>query len=309
MTKEIAKIEDQETVIVSLTGYGNAVVKVEQEVPQGIEIADRYKMLMQKAEYSGLDHRKVINLGTKATMEILCNRIKTSDDVSRNLGYPSLGDIAKYDRVKQASNMVYFSVSLFTGIINVTNKLPEVALRFISDDVVSSYPQLCISEIPYILRQGISGRYGEIYNALRVDTVIGWFEQYCNTERSEIYHSQIRRKQEQENRRQVEEFAKAPQLSEADRLKQLDFAKKLTAIALSKQEKPYEGIDKRAANLEHWCELNGQDYQGYLLEISRQVEIDMASGLAPAGMDSKTYASVLEIVKFKEVLDAKPAKS
>ena len=85
-------------------------------------------------------------------------------------------------------------VLLFTEIENVPG--PQ-QIGFLAEQLKNDFPNMEIGEFIIALKNGIIGKYGAIYNSIRIDTIYQWFEKYYSITWPEIEANAARKRLQQ----------------------------------------------------------------------------------------------------------------
>lgn len=108
-------------------------------------------------------------------------RPKSVDDVFAS-SEPALGMIAKELGENQARAVVVILLSEIVDFFNSSNTMNDSQVATTTDLIIEEYPYFKIDDLKLAFRNGMKGKYGEIYNRLDGSVIMGWLKQY-NRER------------------------------------------------------------------------------------------------------------------------------
>lgn len=91
---------------------------------------------------------------------------------------PALSTVRKYHGDETAKYAVKEIIAEAASMLNIGKNLQAHQIEFMADEVLRDWYFLTLAEIKYLMRQGITGKYGELYDRLDVAVVSGWFERY-----------------------------------------------------------------------------------------------------------------------------------
>lgn len=132
--------------------------------------------ILQAAEKKQL---AVLQTSPKQYLQAL--RPKSVDDVFAS-SEPALGMIAKELGENQARAVVVILLSEIVDFFNSSNTMNDSQVATTTDLIIEEYPYFKIDDLKLAFRNGIKGKYGEIYNRLDGSVIMGWLKQY-NRER------------------------------------------------------------------------------------------------------------------------------
>lgn len=110
------------------------------------------------------------------------SKLKTMQNVIES-DTPSISKIGKqYGSEFQKSFLIAWVLYL-NEILTLKRPLGEAQIEMVVDLIISDFPLLKISDITFIFKNAISGKYGEFYESLTIPKIISWFtdhfEQRC----------------------------------------------------------------------------------------------------------------------------------
>lgn len=227
-----------------------------------LPISDQHRELAAQAQYSMADHARVVKYAGKAGVEQLLRRIRTQEDLSKNLGAPTISDISKYDSSDQAIAVVGMIIEDRLKLRKTDNTLNAAQFAFLASDLVHEHPHITITELIYAITQGIRGRYGEIYNTIQIDTIYRWIDQYYATDRPSVLQIAKQRREAQS----------APTPKVVDSKTAAANAKKLTEIAqAAAQARQLPKASKHITlnDLRQYCHHYSYNYDTYCRRIQK----------------------------------------
>lgn len=127
------------------------------------------------------------------------------------------------------ANIVLMFADLFK-YVKVGKAIEDEALKDLAEMLLEDYPYLSFPDLKLCLKNGIKGKYGEIYDRLDVPVIFSWFRQY-DEERTRISQ---KLKQEAHKQRMQEE--KGVPMPEAIRKKFEELEHKVKAQDSEKKE-------------------------------------------------------------------------
>lgn len=95
---------------------------------------------------------------------------------------PSLGIVLKELGENHARAIVVILLSEVVGFFNASNTMNDTQVAITTDLIIEEYPYFKIDDLKLAFRNGMKGKYGEIYNRLDGSVIMGWLKQY-NRER------------------------------------------------------------------------------------------------------------------------------
>lgn len=101
---------------------------------------------------------------------------------------PKINALLKHDTTKTVGTIAKIITDYLS--INIKSKMiqSEKAFKLLLEDILTNFGYLEIQEIEWIMKQGVLGKYGIIYNEISIDTICGkdgWIQQYIQNERIE----------------------------------------------------------------------------------------------------------------------------
>jgi hypothetical protein len=120
------------------------------------------------------------------------SKLKTIQDVI-NTDTPSLSKINREHGTIFLRSFIITWVLYLNETLTLKRPLSESQIEMVSELIISDYSALKISDITFIFKNAISGKYGEFYESLTIPKVLSWFsdhfEQRC--EIAEMMSSQM----------------------------------------------------------------------------------------------------------------------
>lgn len=155
---------------------------------------DRVEVLMEN--YSKVDDKsvKVYDRGMDNSIEIrnindlIPRGVFISTDVKcLSTYYPSINDYLRQIGSSK-KEMAYLKAAILRIVnkyltVNVKGKAistPE-QLEILIEEIINTYGNLELQEIAFVLKNGVLGKYGVIYNDISLDTILGKYDRKTNT--------------------------------------------------------------------------------------------------------------------------------
>lgn len=157
---------------------------------------------------------------------------------------------------------------------------------FAAEQIRSLYPKMEMGELIMACKNGISGVYGPIFNAIRIDTIVGWAKGYYDVTWPQIEQkATIKRLQAS---RQEKEDAAVPM---PDYIREA-FKKIEQRVAAAPK---YKTITKKApelkySSLEDYCAQTGKDFVQFMIEVD--TDLRAAYEAEKETIDFNIYKSV-----------------
>jgi len=104
----------------------------------------------------------------------------------------TLATIKKYMGEETAKDAVIETVAFAAGLLNIGKNLQPHQIEFLADEILRDWYWLKISEIKFVMMEGVRGNYGQIYDCLDFRTVMEWICKYDST-RTEIFEEKSKR--------------------------------------------------------------------------------------------------------------------
>lgn len=95
---------------------------------------------------------------------------------------PSLGMLVKEWGENRARAVVVLLLEEVVSFFNASNTMEDTQVAFTTDMIIEEYPYFKVDDMKLALRNGMKGKYGEIYNRLDGSVIMGWLRKY-NMER------------------------------------------------------------------------------------------------------------------------------
>lgn len=111
--------------------------------------------------------------------------------VKKALTTPQLSKLKKEapaDLSEGLTRLIGFYNSQFN--LDPSKRLGAVQVALLVQDIMNRYWRLKFDEIVYILREGVTGKYGKLYGAFDAMVIHGWFDAYITGERDELIERQ-----------------------------------------------------------------------------------------------------------------------
>jgi hypothetical protein len=105
-------------------------------------------------------------------------KLKTLQDVINANDTPSLSKINKTNGEKFLKSFVMTWVLYLNESLNLKRPLNESQIEMVSDLIISDYGSLKITDITFIFKNAISGKYGEFYESLSIPKIMSWFSEH-----------------------------------------------------------------------------------------------------------------------------------
>jgi hypothetical protein len=99
--------------------------------------------------------------------------------------YPTLATVKKYHGPEAVKDAVIEIVAQSAALLNVGKNLKPHQIDFIAVEILQEFYWLNVGELRYIMKQGVRGEYGEVYDRIDTIVVFGWIEKYLEV-RTEI---------------------------------------------------------------------------------------------------------------------------
>lgn len=91
---------------------------------------------------------------------------------------PAISTVTKYMGPEVSKDAVIQIIAEAAALLNIGKNLQPHQIEFLAEDILQDWFYLTIGEVRYIMQQGIRNRWGNIYDRLDVETVMGWIGQY-----------------------------------------------------------------------------------------------------------------------------------
>lgn len=99
---------------------------------------------------------------------------------------PALSTVRKYQGDELAKDAVVEIITEAALMLNIGKNLKTHQIEFLADEILLNWYYLTLEEIKYLMRQGITGKYGELYDRLDVAVISGWLERYDEQRTAQI---------------------------------------------------------------------------------------------------------------------------
>lgn len=104
-------------------------------------------------------------------------RPKSVDDVFAS-SVPSLGMLVREIGEVRTRAVVVLLLDEVVSFFNASNTMEDTQVAFTTDMIIEEYPYFKIDDLKLALRNGMKGKYGEIYNRLDGSVVMAWLRKY-----------------------------------------------------------------------------------------------------------------------------------
>lgn len=92
--------------------------------------------------------------------------------------FPTVASVRKYHDEQVALDALVEIIADAAGLVNLGRNLKPNQIEFLADEILREYYYLTLGDVRFMMRQGITGKYGELYDRLDVQVVMGWIERY-----------------------------------------------------------------------------------------------------------------------------------
>lgn len=106
---------------------------------------------------------------------------------------PTMATVRKYQGSEMAMGAVVTIIAEGAALLNIGKNLQAHQIEYLAEEIAREYYWLTLADLRYMMKQGIAGKYGEIYDRLDVQVVLGWLTKYVET-RMEIAESKSQQK-------------------------------------------------------------------------------------------------------------------
>lgn len=121
--------------------------------------------------------------------------------------FPAISTVKKYHGDGVAVASVAEIIAQGAALLNVGKNLQPHQIEFLACEILQEWYWLTIGEVRLIMNNGVTGKYGELYDRLDVSVVLKWFERYADV-RGEVIAEKSRRahldRKEQESKTATE---------------------------------------------------------------------------------------------------------
>lgn len=180
---------------------------------------------------------------------------------------PAISTVNKYQGREASKDAVIQIIAEAAALLNIGKNLQPHQIEFLAEDIMQDWFYLTIGEIRYIMQQGIRNRWGNIYDRLDVETVMGWIGQY-DAVRTDAVERRAQKAAEAEN---TDKAIPMP-----DSLKQLaeDLAPKSRTVQEFIPDAPFEEMVKQ-----EWATLPDADKKDLDFLKFRKMRIEYTKAL------------------------------
>lgn len=92
--------------------------------------------------------------------------------------YPTVASVKKYHDEQLALDAVVEIIAEAASLVNLGRNLKPNQIDFLAEEILREYYYLTLGDIRLMMKQGVTGKYGELYDRLDVQVVMGWLERY-----------------------------------------------------------------------------------------------------------------------------------
>jgi hypothetical protein len=103
----------------------------------------------------------------------------------------SMATLRKYHSAGFMEASVGRLIAMYAGLLNIGKNLQPFQIGTIASELCTDYHYLTLAEVQYVMKQGVKGSYGKLYDHLDVSVIMEWFAKY-DAERVEIAASKAR---------------------------------------------------------------------------------------------------------------------
>lgn len=97
----------------------------------------------------------------------------------------TLATIRKYMGDETTKDALIETIAYAAGLLNIGKNLQPHQIEFLADEILRDWYWLKLSEIKFVMMEGVRGNYGQIYDCLDFRTVMEWLGKY-DEQRTEI---------------------------------------------------------------------------------------------------------------------------
>lgn len=109
-----------------------------------------------------------------------------------NSDIATVATVKKYFGEETAKDALIETIAFAAGLLNIGKNLQPHQIEFLADEILKDWYWLKLSEIKFVMMEGVRGNYGQIYDCLDFRTVIEWLSKYDET-RTEIVEQNSQR--------------------------------------------------------------------------------------------------------------------
>lgn len=91
---------------------------------------------------------------------------------------PTLATVKKYQGAGMAVEAVEMIIAEAATLLNIGKNLQPHQINYLACEILQEYYWLNLADIRLIMKQGIAGKYGQIYDRLDVQVALDWLAQY-----------------------------------------------------------------------------------------------------------------------------------
>jgi len=178
---------------------------------------------------------------------------------------PAISTVNKYQGREVSKDAVIQIIAEAAALLNIGKNLQPHQIEFLAEDILQDWFYLTLGEIRYIMQQGIRNRWGNIYDRLDVETVMGWIGQY-DAVRTDVVERRAQKAAEAQN---TDKAVPMP-----DSLKRLAEALAPKTFPEFVPDAPFEEMVRR-----EWGTLPDSERMGLDFERFRMMRIEYTKAL------------------------------
>lgn len=144
-----------------------------------MEIFSRWNELKKSGEF---EQEKCELAQTTLLTKLLVPRT-VKDALASNVAM--LSTIRKYMGDEATKDALIETIAYAAGLLNIGKNLQPHQIEFLADEILRDWYWLKLSEIKFVMMEGVRGNYGQIYDCLDFRTVMEWLGKY-DEQRTEI---------------------------------------------------------------------------------------------------------------------------
>ena len=93
---------------------------------------------------------------------------------------PTVATVKKYQGEAAAKAVIEQIIGEASALINVSRNLTVPQIEFLADEILSTYYYLTLADLRFVMREGVTGKYGDIFDRLDVRVVTSWVDRYVS---------------------------------------------------------------------------------------------------------------------------------
>lgn len=134
----------------------------------------RWKALWEQGQFE--DQKAVLSIAPM--LPDFGKRCPVTADQAIFAPSPSLATLKKYQSEDFMLASVERLIAMYAGLLNIGKNLQPFQVSVIAQEICTDYYYLTLCEIQFVLKQGVKGAYGKIYDRFDIEVVMGWFVGY-----------------------------------------------------------------------------------------------------------------------------------